>query len=333
LNPTNPFAAGEIVLPVNPPDLAIVAVITTQSITSFTVSASGASVVGAPTIAAANTAFTLRYDGATNSWYPENQAFVSLSSFGQNFGLSADAAAARSALGYGTLVPLISGDVTINGITAGAGSGLLNTIFGAGAFSANVNGFSNTAIGNNALGLSSTGIQSTAVGAGALGSQTTGQENTAVGESALVGVVTGSGNIGLGRGAGASITTGSNNTIIGTVNGTAALADTVIVAAGSQERFRVDSSGNMGIGTTSPTARLTVAGNIVASGNITSTGIVLQNFSAAQIADISNAINVTGKASGKIVWDTTNAKIKVATGSAAADTWVDADGTNAVTPS
>jgi hypothetical protein len=59
---------------------------------------------------------------------------------------------------------------------------------------------------------------------------------------------------------------------------------------------------------------------------------ILENVAAADLADIADAINTTGKAAGRMVWDTTNTKIKVATGSAAADTWVDADGTNAVTP-
>jgi len=51
------------------------------------------------------------------------------------------------------------------------------------------------------------------------------------------------------------------------------------------------------------------------------------------IAAIANAVNTTGKAAGTVVFDTTNSKIKVATGANANSTWVDADGTNAVTPS
>lgn len=82
LNPTNTFATGTIVLPSAVPDLSMVSIFTTQAITALTVSASGASVVGAPTTAAANTAFTLRYDAVTNSWYPENQNFISATAFG-----------------------------------------------------------------------------------------------------------------------------------------------------------------------------------------------------------------------------------------------------------
>lgn len=61
--------------------------------------------------------------------------------------------------------------------------------------------------------------------------------------------------------------------------------------------------------------------------------ITFENETSANIADVSNAINTTNKAQGRAVWDSTNNKLKVATGSATTDTWVDADGTNAVTPS
>lgn len=60
---------------------------------------------------------------------------------------------------------------------------------------------------------------------------------------------------------------------------------------------------------------------------------ILTNVTAGEIADITNAINTTGKASGRVVWETTNTKLKIATGSAAADTWVDDGGANPVTPS
>jgi hypothetical protein len=60
--------------------------------------------------------------------------------------------------------------------------------------------------------------------------------------------------------------------------------------------------------------------------------VILYATTAASIADIADPVNTSDKQAGTIVFDTTNSKLKVATGSAAADTWVDADGTNAVTP-
>ena len=68
--------------------------------------------------------------------------------------------------------------------------------------------------------------------------------------------------------------------------------------------------------------------------DVTVTGTVtLRTATATNIADIANAVNTSGKAAGTIVFDTTNSKIKVATGADADSTWVDADGTTAVTPS
>lgn len=60
---------------------------------------------------------------------------------------------------------------------------------------------------------------------------------------------------------------------------------------------------------------------------------VLTAVTAGELSDIANAVNTTGKAVGRIVWETTNTKLKIATGAAAADTWVDDGGGNPVTPS
>jgi len=74
--------------------------------------------------------------------------------------------------------------------------------------------------------------------------------NTAVGNNALLSNTTGAFNTCIGYQAGQSLTTGNNNTIIGSIAGTAGLSNTVIIGAGTAERLRIDSSGNVGIGTT-----------------------------------------------------------------------------------
>lgn len=59
----------------------------------------------------------------------------------------------------------------------------------------------------------------------------------------------------------------------------------------------------------------------------------LRSETATNIADVTHAVNTDpGKVDGAMIYDSTNAKIKIATGSLDASTWVDADGTNAVTP-
>jgi len=70
----------------------------------------------------------------------------------------------------------------------------------------------------------------------------------------------------------------------------------------------------------------------VVSASISAT---IPTATAAEIADIDNAINTANKAAGSVVFDTTNSKIKVATGANANSTWVDATGGvgTAVTPS
>ena len=68
LTPVSTYAAGAIVLPTGATDKDTVTVNCTKIVTSLTVS-SGASVVGAPTTLAANGFFTMRFDGATSTWY------------------------------------------------------------------------------------------------------------------------------------------------------------------------------------------------------------------------------------------------------------------------
>ena len=74
--------------------------------------------------------------------------------------------------------------------------------------------------------------------------------------------------------------------------------------------------------------------DVTLNGNVDATAgyIQLRTATSTQIAAIGNAVNTAGKAAGTIVFDTTNSKIKVATGANANSTWVDADGANAVTP-
>lgn len=72
----------------------------------------------------------------------------------------------------------------------------------------------------------------------------------------------------------------------------------------------------------------TLTGAVVA----TAGAVWLRTVTAAQLADIANAVNTTGKAAGAVVFETTNNRLMVATGANANSTWVRADGTNAVTP-
>ena len=80
-----------------------------------------------------------------------------------------------------------------------------------------------------------------------------------------------------------------------------------------------------------------VTGNVTGTvtGNLDATAgyVQLTTATTAQIADITSTVNTVGKAAGTIVFNTTLGTLKIATGSQVSSTWVNADGTTAVTPS
>lgn len=73
----------------------------------------------------------------------------------------------------------------------------------------------------------------------------------------------------------------------------------------------------------------TVTGNVDATDGY----IQLRTATTTQIADATDPVNTSGKAAGTIVFNTTLGTLKIATGASATSTWVNADGTTAVTPS
>lgn len=55
-------------------------------------------------------------------------------------------------------------------------------------------------------------------------------------------------------------------------------------------------------------------------------------FTAAQIADGNHTVNTVNKSAGRAVWDTTNNRVMVASGSSQIAPWYLADGSVSVTP-
>jgi len=82
---------------------------------------------------------------------------------------------------------------------------------------------------------------------------------------------------------------------------------------------------------TSGQAFLATAQTFTAQQTLTS-GLVLQSIAAASIAAVANAVNTTNKVTGKVVYDTTNNRLMVSSGSAAASPWYIADGSGSVVP-
>ena len=144
-------------------------------------------------------------------------------------------------------------------------NGYGNTANGWQSLYTNSNGDYNTANGRSALYLNSTGNQNTANGASALYSNSTGNYNTANGVSALYSNSTGNYNTALGRQAGYNSERDSN-VFLGNQAGYNETGSNKLYIANSSTNppliYGNFSTGNVGLGTTSPAEKLQVAGTI-----------------------------------------------------------------------
>jgi hypothetical protein len=182
---------------------------------------------------------------------------------------------------------------TFVGASAGANNtiGTANSFFGALAGEANVSGGQNSFFGRAAGRLHQSGSDNAFFGAEAGGSQTSGCCNAFFGTFAGLANVTGGGNTMLGYvanlGAGnlsnataigyRAYVTQNNSLVLGSINGiNGATADT-----------------NVGIGTTTPAARLHVVGDGLVTGNLTVSGTMNANLSS-DIVNATTQYNVNG---------------------------------------
>jgi hypothetical protein len=179
-------------------------------------------------------------------------------------------------------------------------NGYQNVAVGTALLLSNTSGFGNTAIGTNSLGLNTTGAANVGIGVNALNSNVTGIGSVAIGTNVLSNATAGT-NIAIGYHAGEFITTGAGNTFLGfystvNVNGSnntiigssvsynkigittgsgntivggnisglsPTLTNHIILADGlGNQRFIIDDTGNAGIGTSTPDAKLTVNGTV-----------------------------------------------------------------------
>ena len=60
--------------------------------------------------------------------------------------------------------------------------------------------------------------------------------------------------------------------------------------------------------------------------------ITLQSYTATDIADVTAAVNTTGKYEGLMIWDSVNKRMLRAAGALPADAWDVVDGSVQVTP-
>jgi hypothetical protein len=199
-------------------------------------------------------------------------------------------------VGIGTATPAakldVAGDARINGLTLGRGAGdvTTNSALGASALVGNTTGSFNATVGYQAMLSNTTGFHNTAVGGQALYNNTTGNNAAAVGLLALY-YSTGTGNTAVGSTAGhnasndiAQFRVGADTymTLLGfgaTKDNASALTNGVAIGANAhvlqsnQVVLGNDSitttllKGSVGIGTTTPTARLQVNGDLLVSDN------------------------------------------------------------------
>ncbi len=177
------------------------------------------------------------------------------------------------------------GSYTLGALTTGGN----NTAVGQASLGNTTTGGSNTAVGFYSLIFNTTGDSNTAVGRGALSANTTGRRNTAIGNGALDNNETGESNTVLGAFVANNLTSGNNNIIIGhDIDAVSASADytlnigNLIFGTGLDGVDSTLSGGNIGIGTTSPSAKLDVWGNFQVG--TSSTPILFANTAARQLS-------------------------------------------------
>ncbi len=196
-------------------------------------------------------------------------------------------------VGIGTTTPSTNMKLDVNGraliggaeVGVGPSAGSQNTVLGYQSNSSGSSGADNTAIGNRALRDNTSTNQNTAVGAWSL-INSIGSTNTAVGAytmgagtgvngngNTLIGAYAGYNlnassdtdayNTFIGRSAGSAVTTGLKNVILGSYTGNSGGLDirtssnNIVLSDGDANiRMYVNSSGNVGMGTTNPSTKL-----------------------------------------------------------------------------
>jgi hypothetical protein len=189
----------------------------------------------------------------------ENNTGVNNSAFGSLSLLDNASGTNNTALGYRSMVRNLTGSS--------------NTAIGFQAMHFNISGDNNTAIGLNSLRVNSSGVGNVAVGRDALTNTTTGNFNLGLGMDALFNNTTGSHNIGIGYRS--NVANGNYTNAIAI--GYEALVDcsNCMVLGGMG-----DNALNVGIGTTQPTERLHINGNLLVEGMIVQEAVIEPSLNA-----------------------------------------------------
>jgi|694.fasta_scaffold08310_4 hypothetical protein len=186
-------------------------------------------------------------------------------------------------------------------------SGANNVAIGTAAFQTATTAASNVAVGCGALSSLSTSAGNTALGNRAMLNASTAANNVVIGCSAGEQISTGSTNVFIGNTAGDAVTTGSSNTIIGDVPGSAALANNLILAAGTTTKLQVNENGAVGVGTTpsyGTSGQILVSSGSGAAPTWTSSGTAAANYGS--FARTTTQTNTGGASGNAVSYDTTS---------------------------
>lgn len=184
-----------------------------------------------------------------------------------------------------------------------------NTAVGRGALKAATTADANTALGVNTLiSLVSGGSGNVALGSEAMQGLTSGNNNIAIGRAALpFAFASGSSNIAIGFAAGGGLNTNSDNSIFIGDNARAnsagltnAIAIGVNAVVNDSNTMILGNGVNVGINVGSPTEKLAVGGNILATGTITATNGFSGSLSGASSIALAAT---TGSTAGVITQD------------------------------
>ncbi|PCI28540.1 hypothetical protein COB55_03755, partial [Candidatus Wolfebacteria bacterium] len=233
-------------------------------------------------------------------------------------------------------VSTASRNIGIGNSAIGGAAGNGNVAIGDGSMAVTTGGL-NVAVGDAALDIVSSGSQNTALGRDALGAVTGSSNNVGIGAASLI-LTTGANNIALGWQSGDNLTSGSNNLIIGyDIDAPSATASNqlnignLIYSAGIDGTGTTLSSGNLGIGTTTPGYKLSVEGTayfadtIVASALTSTSTVTGASFVASSASATSTFAGGFAVETSGLVYDFSTNNVGI--GTASPDNTLDVSGT------